>query len=125
MYVIMQSAWSGDRLWKGTVIHRVPQITDYVIYSVYYCVTFVTSYSSIPCPICKHDVTFLRSAHGSATISGSAAFTSHKRQRTNLELQTDRFHVVHRPIHSSQWTKGRSLNTASHVYVHVQSKNPY
>ena len=28
-------------------------------------------------------------------------------------------------VHSSQWTKGRSLNTASQVYVHVQSKTPY
>ena len=46
-----------------------------------------------------------------STISGSASFTPS--QRTNLELQTDRFHVVH-AVHSSQWTKGRSLNMASH-----------
>ena len=34
-------------------------------------------------------------------------------------------HEMSTAVHSSQWTKGRSLNMASHVFVHVQSKTPY
>ena len=51
-----------------------------------------------------------------------------------LVLGSFRFHVVHRPVtpfDSSQWTKGRSLNMTSYVFVplrslvNVQSKTPY
>ena len=34
-------------------------------------------------------------------------------------------HEMSTAVHSSQWTNGRSLNMASHVFVHVQSKTPY
>ena len=77
----------------------------------------------------RHDVTCFRSArfvqvHCSTCNRGRAPYPS-------LELQTDRFHVVHGPVrgdavhmHSGRWTRGRSLIMASHAFVHVQSKTP-
>ena len=54
--------------------------------------------------------------------------------RLNLDNSFYTIAIVNRPIsrcpqtgkalHSSQWTKGRSVNMASHVFVHVQSKTP-
>ena len=72
----------------------------------------------------KHDVTCLRSAHWSlqsvVPLRSLVNVQFLNSKPTDFTLSTDGD-----AVHSSQWTKGRSLNMASHVFVHVQSKTPW